>query len=135
MIQWDQSTPPTPAHWQEEKNQSRGEWKHRTASPRNLPWEHRPTLHGALEIRGAENRSQRLRLQTGSHNQLPWDKRKAGGLKDFSTVRRLLKGQGFRRRNRCTNCPATLSPAGWELSGASGTPSPWFVTQPQGPSQ
>ena len=102
----------------------------------SLLWEHKSTLHGALEISVVGNLRQveyleRLRFHTFVEDRDPHLAAgiKAGSLRDFLTARGLLKGQGLHRacclgeRTGGQNCPGTLCPAGWELSGASGAPS------------
>ena len=81
-------------------------------------------INGVGKLR-QEEYLHRLRFQllwkTGIHIWLLWDKRKAGSMRDFLTVRGLLNGQGLHRaccsgkRTGRQNCPDALCPAGWEL--------------------
>ena len=75
--------------------------------------------------------------RTGTHNQPLQDKKRVGTLKDFPTVRGVLKGQGLHRASHSgeriggQNHPGTMRPSVWELSGASGALYPWLATIPR----
>ena len=95
-------------------------------------------INGVGKLR-QEEYLHRLRFQllwkTGIHIWLLWDKRKAGSMRDFLTVRGLLNGKDCRglaaqekgQVNKIVQVHSAQQVG--NFSGTSGPPSPWLATQ------